>query len=76
MKIKLPLSDAGDLKLGDIVTLSGELVTMRDRASKRAVETGNVPVPAHTVYHCGPLVKKTNGYEVISAGPTTSAGPV
>jgi fumarate hydratase subunit beta len=71
MNVDLPLKDARDLKLGDIVTLTGELITMRDGASKRAVENGEIPAPAHTVYHCGPLVK--NGYEVISAGPTTSA---
>jgi fumarate hydratase subunit beta len=39
----------------------------------RVIEGGEIPAPAHTVYHCGPLVKKTNGFEVISAGPTTSA---
>ncbi|MBU2560433.1 FumA C-terminus/TtdB family hydratase beta subunit [archaeon] len=71
MNIELPLKDARDLKLGDIVTLSGELITMRDRASRRAAENGEVPAPAHTVYHCGPLVK--NGSKVVSAGPTTSA---
>ncbi len=71
MNIELPLKDARNLKLGDIVTLTGELITMRDRASKRVTEGGEVPAPAETVYHCGPLVK--NGYEVISAGPTTSA---
>lgn len=73
MKIELPLEDATDLKLGDVVTLSGELITMRDRASRRAAESGELPVPVHTVYHCGPLVKKTNGHAVVSAGPTTSA---
>jgi fumarate hydratase subunit beta len=71
MNIKLPLKDARDLKLGDIVTISGELITMRDRASWRAVENGEVPAHAETIYHCGPLVK--NGSEVVSAGPTTSA---
>jgi fumarate hydratase subunit beta len=73
MKIELPLKDASDLRLGEVVTLSGELITMRDRAHKRATESGQVPAPAHTIYHCGPLVKKTNGFDVISAGPTTSA---
>lgn len=71
MNLELPLKDASDLKLGDVVTLTGELITMRDRAHKRAVESGEIPAPAQTVYHCGPLVK--NGSEVISAGPTTSA---
>ena len=71
MNIELPLKDARSLKLGDIVTITGELITMRDRASKRATEGGDVPAPAETIYHCGPLVK--HGCEVISAGPTTSA---
>lgn len=73
MKIELPLEDATDLKLGDVVTLSGELITLRDRAHKRATESVEIPAPAHTVYHCGPLVKESNGFDVISAGPTTSA---
>jgi tartrate/fumarate subfamily iron-sulfur-dependent hydro-lyase beta chain len=73
MKIELPKKDASDLKLGDIVTLSGELITMRDRAHNRAIEGGELPAPAHTIYHCGPLVKKEKTVEVISAGPTTSA---
>jgi fumarate hydratase subunit beta len=25
------------------------------------------------VYHCGPLIRKENGWKVLSAGPTTSA---
>lgn len=73
MKIELPKKDASDLRLGDIVTLSGELITMRDRAHNRAIEGGELPAPAHTIYHCGPLVKKEKTFEVISAGPTTSA---
>jgi fumarate hydratase subunit beta len=73
MDVELPLKDARDLKLGGIVALSGELITMRDRAHKRAMDRGELPAPAHAVYHCGPLVKNKNDFEIISAGPTTSA---
>jgi tartrate/fumarate subfamily iron-sulfur-dependent hydro-lyase beta chain len=80
-KIKLPLSAeaARALRAGDLVEISGSMVTGRDRIHKYLAE--NRPpqqaIPfnlAGTIlYHCGPVMKKLDhGYRVIAAGPTTS----
>ncbi len=76
-EIRTPVSKENVLSLraGDVLYLSGVLVTARDRAHRRAVEQPeDVPVSLNVVYHCGPLVRKRRGaWEVLSAGPTTSA---
>ena len=69
------------LQLGDIVYLSGELYTARDRAHHRILEYERVgkeiPIKkGSVVYHCGPLVRREKDrreWEIIAAGPTTSA---
>jgi fumarate hydratase subunit beta len=72
--------DISGLRCGDIVYLSGTLLTARDEAHARilAFADNNKPLPfslhGAVIYHCGPLVKTTeNGPEVVAAGPTTSA---
>lgn len=69
-----------ELKAGDIVYLSGTIFTARDEAHLRIVElTGErQPLPfdldGAALYHCGPLMKKTDmGWKAVAAGPTTSA---
>lgn len=81
LNLNLPLSD-GDvhkLRAGDIVTLSGTIVTGRDRVHKHLVTnypaTKEIPfdLSGAVMYHCGPIMKKTDDkYSVIAAGPTTS----
>lgn len=77
-----PLTRENVLKLkgGDIVYLSGILLTARDEAHMRILkltEEGIVlpfDLEGAAVYHCGPLMKKTDSvWKVIAAGPTTSA---
>jgi len=79
--LTLPLSaeDVSLLKAGDIVLLNGPLVTGRDKVHKYLVEKRppKTEIPfdlAGTVlYHCGPIMRKTDdGYAVVAAGPTTS----
>jgi fumarate hydratase subunit beta len=70
--------DFVQLEVGNIVYISGTIVTARDKAHMRVVKLikdGRIEdVPEemflHPVYHCGPLLK--NG-KIVSAGPTTSA---
>ena len=79
--LKVPLSseDVLALKLGDQVCISGIVVTARDRAHDYLIKRPeDEPLPFGlrdgVIYHCGPLVRqKEGGYEVVSAGPTTSA---
>jgi len=72
------------LKVGDVVQLSGIVLTARDKAHLRIIEhlRGGRELPFElnkaVVYHCGPLIKRDdnfslNGWKVIAAGPTTSA---
>lgn len=81
MYLRTPLDkeDVLKLKAGDIVNLSGVIYTARDMAHKKIIKlarTGEIPFSLNgaVIYHCGPAVKRTHrGYEVVSAGPTTSA---
>ncbi len=80
--LKTPLTEkeVQNLEAGDIVQISGEIFTARDKAYKRVLdfskEGKKIPVNLKNgvIYHCGPLTKSTkDGWEIISAGPTTSA---
>ncbi|MBI5253418.1 MAG: fumarate hydratase C-terminal domain-containing protein [Euryarchaeota archaeon] len=77
IKLKTPMSDeqVKKLKAGDVVYVSGEIVTARDRAHQRALELrrSEIPVSFEVIYHSGPLVKKNREWRAISCGPTTSA---
>lgn len=66
----------GSLKVGDIVYLSGMLVTCRDEGHRRVIEEGilpQFPLEKMAILHAGPIVKTTDeGWEMVSIGPTTS----
>ncbi len=65
-----------NLKVGDMVSLSGTLYTGRDAVHKRLHEGRKPPVVLkdQIIYHCGPVVleKEDGSFEVKAAGPTTS----
>ena len=66
-----------ELKVGDMVLISGKMYTGRDAVHKRLHDGTKPPVDFNNqiIYHCGPVViqdKKTGKYEVKAAGPTTS----
>jgi L(+)-tartrate dehydratase beta subunit len=76
--ITTPVSAAGiaDLRTGDIVYLSGTLVTGRDDVHHRVVRE-NRPCPVDlrgmALFHAGPIVREEEGKNVlISIGPTSS----
>jgi len=70
-----------DLRAGDVVYLTGKIVTARDKAHMRVMELlesgrkDEIPEELFScpIYHCGPLVKRDDEIRVLSAGPTTSA---
>jgi tartrate/fumarate subfamily iron-sulfur-dependent hydro-lyase beta chain len=79
--INLPLTaeHALSLKAGDIVSLNGAIVTGRDMVHKYLVEKRprkeDIPfdLAGTVLYHCGPVMRKTEkGYKAVAAGPTTS----
>jgi fumarate hydratase class I len=65
-----------ELKVGDMVLISGKLFTGRDAIHKYLHEGNPSPVSLENqiIYHCGPVVleNKDGSYEVKAAGPTTS----
>ena len=79
--INLPLSkkDVFNLKVGDMVLINGMIVTGRDKMHKflfyeRPLKK-DIPfnLSGTVLYHCGPIVKKSDsGYKIIASGPTTS----
>ena len=80
-RLSLPLTkdDVLSLHAGDMVTISGRIVTGRDKLHKYLVDKRppKKELPANLegaiLYHCGPVVKKTSGaYEIVAGGPTTS----
>jgi fumarate hydratase class I len=71
------------LRVGDVVYLTGTLCTARDGAHLRMVEKvrdgrrEDIPkeiLDNGIVYHCGPVILQAgDGWEIVSAGPTTSS---
>src|SRR5690606_28003281 len=79
LKTPLEIEDIKKLNAGDIVYISGEILTARDEAHARILEMDEkqeklpFSLEGAVIYHCGPLMQQTeNGWKVISAGPTTS----
>ena len=69
--------DLEDLRVGDVVYLTGHIVTCRDVAHRRLIEFKRelpVDIKGGAIFHAGPIVRKLdNGkYEMVSIGPTTS----
>jgi fumarate hydratase subunit beta len=80
-KLRTPLSEDAirELNVGDVVYLTGVVVTMRDTGHKRAVELlskgERLPVDMRglALYHAGPVVRRVGDrWEVVVIGPTTS----
>ena len=75
----LRAEDLEDIHAGDIIYLSGHIVTCRDVAHRRLIEEGRklpVDVRGGAIFHAGPIVRPIPGsddrFEMVSVGPTTS----
>ena len=69
--------DLEGLNVGDVVYLTGRLVTCRDVAHRRLIEQGRelpVNLEGGAIFHAGPIVRKKDdgNFEMVSIGPTTS----
>ena len=81
--LKTPVSEeeVRKLRAGDLMYVTGTVVTARDEAHLKALELhekGEAPpveFKGNGVFHCGPIMQKGDGGEwrVVAAGPTTSA---
>lgn len=79
LQTPLKTEDIEKLNAGDIVYISGEILTARDEAHARILKMGikreKLPfsLEGAVIYHCGPLMQQMErGWRVVSAGPTTS----
>ena len=79
LKTPVPLAALKKLRTGDVIYISGTIVTARDEAHKKALELHEegkklpVDFKGIGVFHCGPIMRKTtSGWETVAAGPTTS----
>ena len=77
--LNTPISseDIKDIRIGDIIYISGTIVTCRDVAHRRLIEEGiALPVDLHglAIFHAGPIVKDhgNDEYEMSTIGPPTS----
>lgn len=80
LKTPIPEEEIRKLVAGDLIYVTGTVVTARDEAHLKALELhekGESPpvgFKGNGVFHCGPIMKKDDGeWMVVAAGPTTSA---
>ena len=74
-------SDLKDLRMGDIVYLSGKLFTVRDLAHKRIGEYHRskkeypFDLKGQAVFHCGPIIDTIgqDEWRAVATGPTSSS---
>lgn len=69
--------DLADIKVGDIIYLTGHITTCRDVAHRRLIEyKRELPVDLNggAIFHAGPIVRDLGDekFEMVSIGPTTS----
>ena len=69
--------DLADIKIGDVIYLTGHIVTCRDVPHRRGVEEGlelPLDIRGGAIQHAGPIIRKTGdkSFEMVSVGPTTS----
>lgn len=73
--LRAPLTEAQvrELKVGDVVLVSGEMYTGRDAVHAHLMKNAPpVDMNGSVLYHCGPVVLKNGHYQIKAAGPTTS----
>jgi len=79
LKTPIPEETIRNLKVNDVIYISGTMFTARDQAHRRALELhkeGKKPpieMEGLAVFHCGPIVRKEQDkWIIVAAGPTTS----
>jgi len=79
LKTPIPEEEARKLRVGDVIYLSGTIVTARDAAHRRVLETLDrgeelpISLKGLAIYHCGPVIKKVGEeWRIFGGGPTTS----
>ena len=60
----LSAADLEDIRVGDIIYLTGHIVTCRDVAHRRLIEEGRalpIDVRGGAIFHAGPIVRPKEG---------------
>lgn len=81
LQLPVPKQEIEKLNTGDIVYLSGRIITLRDRSHRRIDEfaKNGMSLPFNltdkAVFHCGPVIKyiKEREWKAVSVGPTSSS---
>ena len=80
LKTPVPEQEIRKLHAGDLIYVTGTVITARDEAHLKALELHEkgesppVEFKGNAVFHCGPIMKKDGeAWRVVAAGPTTSA---
>jgi tartrate/fumarate subfamily iron-sulfur-dependent hydro-lyase beta chain len=76
-RLKVPEDNnrVSEIKAGDVLFVTGDIVVARDQAHKKLLEPGKftqelVGLP---IFHCGPIAqKKGEEWTIVAGGPTTS----
>ena len=75
-KLNVPIRDENfnELKAGDVVYLTGNILTARDQAHKRILEKGAPrDINGAAIFHAGPIItEERDNYKMVAVGPTTS----
>ncbi len=73
--LRAPLTEeqVRELKVGDVVLISGDVFTGRDAVHAHLMKNAPpVNLYGAVLYHCGPVVLQNGKYKIKAAGPTTS----
>ncbi|MBQ6098432.1 MAG: fumarate hydratase C-terminal domain-containing protein [Methanobrevibacter sp.] len=75
-RLNVPIKDENlkELEAGDVVYLTGNILTARDQAHKRLLEQGApLDIRGAVLFHAGPIISQNeDGYKMVAIGPTTS----
>ena len=84
IELNTPITDDDINKLtaGDVIAISGQILTARDQAHKRILEEGApCDINGAVLFHAGPIIQEEKGedtsdsepkYKMVAVGPTTS----
>ncbi|WP_295619293.1 FumA C-terminus/TtdB family hydratase beta subunit [uncultured Methanobrevibacter sp.] len=81
IELKTPITDEDidKLKAGDVIAISGQILTARDQAHKRILEQGApCDIEGAVLFHAGPIIQEERSdsdepkYNMVAVGPTTS----
>lgn len=85
IELNTPITDddINKLKAGDVITISGQILTARDQAHGRIIEQGApCDIEGAVIFHAGPIIRENNEnkdsedeettYDMVAVGPTTS----